>query len=756
MSIFCATLSFSQGWVTNNVNVVIKDNASIVIPGDSGNYINRGSGLVLTKIDGNIYLGGNWINNGTSPAIGNNAGTVILKGGGNQEITGTTSTSFFNLELSGIGNKHLRITTLVGGGFSGLKTGKLIMSNHNLILNSKTLILNNSSKNAISRSSGLLIGDTDPTLGYGKVQWNIRNASVGSIFYVPFGSIDNMAVPLIFEVKSVGNQSFDSGFVSLATYPTNAGNSPNNRPLPIGVTHLNNKYNIENDIKSVDRFFILNGGGYTVNPNLSIGFSYLDRELGGTNTIDETKLEAAKFENLSNKWNYDLKGSTQPLSNLTLAETTSNYEGAWVLHIPAICPIADFVFTNECFQTPMLFTDNSKIISETIDTSVWVYDFNELYNQNNLFHTFGSDGFFDVKRKVRGDRGCWDSITKQVQVFPLPKSSFVYSDTCLTDNVNFQSTSSTKLGNPINVEWQIESNIYKSPNVTHSFSTVGAKLIQLISSNTFGCKDTLLKNIEIEPIPIPDFSFNDVCEQQLADFQDLSTSKGKIIDWTWKSGGNVVSRNPVLSHQFNLPGTYNIQLAVENEFGCSDSTTRTLTVHAKANAKFDAFPKDIYITDPYVNFIQSGSNANIWQWRFGDFSDEEYGSEVFHQYGDTGLFSVRLIANNDFGCADTFYRTILIKPDLRIWIPNAFSPGPENDINKTFGPGGMLYGLKSMEMDIYNRWGELIYHSETIDKPWNGTYKGQLVQPGTYLYLMKIRDVYGNIKWYNGTVTVTR
>lgn len=751
--------AFSQGWVTKDAHVVIKDNANIVVHGATGNYTNKGVGLITTTNDGTLLVDGQWTNDGTTSAIGNNVGTVVLTGG-NQSIAGSHSTSFNNLELAGGGIKSLMVETLVGGGYGGTKQGQLILNDRHLVLNSQLLIINNPATTAISRKTGMLLSETDPTVGYGKVQWNMRDVKAGNVYVFPFGTLDFLYIPLKVDVIGSGAQASDSAYISAATYPTDALAIPNNRPLPIGVPHLENRYKIENDLKSLDRYFIMASDGYTNKPNVTLGFTYVDREwdglLGGTNTLIEKDMQAARYDPSLGAWDYSTKATTNVANNQTTTRNISKIAGAWVLHNNPNCPIPNFTFENACFNSPILFTDSSYIQIDSIDTSVWVYENNELYDQDKLFHNFSSDGLFDVTRKVRGQRGCWDSITKSVQIYPPPASSFRYIDTCLNETTQFASTSFSTIGMPLKHSWTMDGATYSTTKPNHRFGSEGLKLVQLITENTFGCIDTLNKTIEIESLPQVAFGFNNICERQEAFFFDSTTTKGSIDEWKWTVRNKIVSYLPDHNQVFNVAGSYPIQLATKNSAGCVDSLERMITIWPKAKAKFDNFPKDIYITDPFVNFVQSGSDANSWRWDFGDFSPEEYGPEALHQYLDTGIFRARLIADNNFKCADTFYRTVIIKPNLRIFIPNAFSPGPDNDVNKTFGPAGMLYGIKNMEMTIYTRWGEQIYYSDHIDKPWDGTYMGELVQEGTYLYLIKIKDVYNDVFRYSGTLSVIR
>ena len=73
-------------------------------------------------------------------------------------------------------------------------------------------------------------------------------------------------------------------------------------------------------------------------------------------------------------------------------------------------------------------------------------------------------------------------------------------------------------------------------------------------------------------------------------------------------------------------------------------------------------------------------------------------------------------------------------------MPNAFTTN-EDDKNETFRAYG--WGVKSFEMEIYNRWGELIFTSNSIEEAWNGKLfnTGMEVPSGTYIYQIKYTDL---------------
>lgn len=90
-------------------------------------------------------------------------------------------------------------------------------------------------------------------------------------------------------------------------------------------------------------------------------------------------------------------------------------------------------------------------------------------------------------------------------------------------------------------------------------------------------------------------------------------------------------------------------------------------------------------------------------------------------------------------------------PPIRMYIPNAFTPNGDG-INDQFGIKGE--GIKDYRILVYDRWGEVIFESDTPDKLWDGTYKGQAVQQDTYVYQVFTRSTGQRSR--TGSVTLVR
>ena len=84
-------------------------------------------------------------------------------------------------------------------------------------------------------------------------------------------------------------------------------------------------------------------------------------------------------------------------------------------------------------------------------------------------------------------------------------------------------------------------------------------------------------------------------------------------------------------------------------------------------------------------------------------------------------------------------------------IPNTFTPNGD-ELNDTFGPIGG--GLSSYSMLIFNKWGQLLYETDDIDSPWDGTYEGEVVQSDSYVYKIFATGTKQGVVSTTGTVTV--
>ena len=105
------------------------------------------------------------------------------------------------------------------------------------------------------------------------------------------------------------------------------------------------------------------------------------------------------------------------------------------------------------------------------------------------------------------------------------------------------------------------------------------------------------------------------------------------------------------------------------------------------------------------------------------------------------------------GCKDTALVSIEIKNDFTFYIPNSFTPN-QDGFNETWNAFGI--GITEFHVQVFNRWGQLLFTSDDLSKGWDGTYSGSKVQQGVYIYKATVRDLFNKQHFYVGNVNVIR
>jgi gliding motility-associated-like protein len=187
-------------------------------------------------------------------------------------------------------------------------------------------------------------------------------------------------------------------------------------------------------------------------------------------------------------------------------------------------------------------------------------------------------------------------------------------------------------------------------------------------------------------------------------------------------------------------------------FGCTTTIAGPdITVHPKPTASFSFSPEEPDLDNNTVQFRNLSQGATNYLWNISPFG-ESTDFEPEFSYTDTGYLPVMLIAISDQDCRDTATGEVYVRTNYRVFLPNAFSPNGDG-INDIFQPN--MRGFAESDFRIYNRWGELIYQSRD-NTGWDGTYRGQPVQEGVYMYTLSVLNLYGDKQFFNGTVVLVR
>jgi gliding motility-associated-like protein len=167
---------------------------------------------------------------------------------------------------------------------------------------------------------------------------------------------------------------------------------------------------------------------------------------------------------------------------------------------------------------------------------------------------------------------------------------------------------------------------------------------------------------------------------------------------------------------------------------------------SQVQANFSYSPTNVSALNSNIQFLNSSSNANSYQWYFGDGSSSTQ-FEPTHEFEAENCsgFSVTLIAS-DGNCSDTVMNVIPCSEETIFYVPNTFTPDGDN-YNQTFYPVFYSgYDPFNFEMLIFNRWGELIFETHNVEIGWDGTstIRGRKAQDGIYTWKITYKNQYSD------------
>jgi gliding motility-associated-like protein len=243
----------------------------------------------------------------------------------------------------------------------------------------------------------------------------------------------------------------------------------------------------------------------------------------------------------------------------------------------------------------------------------------------------------------------------------------------------------------------------------------------------------------VEPIPIISFDvdYTEGCMPLTVNFTN-TTPNTQNCSWNLGNGG-LFNQCEDLSYTFQNAGCFDISLTTDSPNGCSNTLTLNdlICVYSTPIADFNVSSDVIDVNEPTVN-IQNNSTGGVdYIWNYGDNS---YDSSVYNPDPHTyeGLlqstYTISLTAISENGCIDSSYQIIYLNEEVTIYAPNSFTPD-EDELNEVWKPI-ISSGIdpNSYELRIFNRWGEMYFRTQNYEEGWDGTFKGNSVQDGTYSF----------------------
>lgn len=417
----------------------------------------------------------------------------------------------------------------------------------------------------------------------------------------------------------------------------------------------------------------------------------------------------------------------------------------------------------------------SVLLNESLGASSYSWYVNgELFSNQSaptilLENDSTEDLGFEVTLVATNYLGCTDTVTEIFTVLATPHALFTASPQSQVFPDATVTIENQSIADSATYSWSFgdgQTATGENPGPI-TYPTWGEYTIQLTVDNG-QCLDTYAQTVMIGvPLPVADFTGEGAgCQPVTVQFVNTSEF-GAFFLWDFGDGSLSIEENPL--HTFYNPGTYTVTLTATGFGGDTDVMVKesVVEVYPQAVAFFTASPQNVVVPGQPVSFLNLSENADSYIWDFGDgnTSDQE---NVQYYYQETGLYSVSLIANNEYQCPDTFMLIDAIRAEGGgdVVFPNAFTPSPSGPSGGYFDPSANNFnndiffplheGVDDYQLLIYNRWGELIFESRDVNIGWDGYYKGELCKQDVYVWKVNATFTDGRRIQRSGDVTLIR
>lgn len=315
-------------------------------------------------------------------------------------------------------------------------------------------------------------------------------------------------------------------------------------------------------------------------------------------------------------------------------------------YVSDLIPDFTYVTSTNCAPASVAFTDAS------VDAVSWHWDFGDgdTSNVQNPTHVYLKNPTDSITLTVRDVNGCVKSISKKQPAITV--ASIVINDMsgCIPFIGNFSDTSI----NSVAWLWNFgDGTTSVLQNPSHNYGSDGFYNVSLTVTSSTGCTSSIAIDSLIEiNSPVANFSVsNDSgCAPLLISFFDNSINASI---WDWNLGNGNTSGNAQPSLIYATPGIYNVQLTVENKFGCKDSLMIDSAVVVQGPIPQFSVSSMMGCAPLPVSFTNTSIGAVSYEWHFGD-GNLSTAFDTTHTYANPGSFTATLYALDSLGCSAVY------------------------------------------------------------------------------------------------------
>jgi gliding motility-associated-like protein len=231
------------------------------------------------------------------------------------------------------------------------------------------------------------------------------------------------------------------------------------------------------------------------------------------------------------------------------------------------------------------------------------------------------------------------------------------------------------------------------------------------------------------------------CLPVTINFYGNAESTNQIASSIWNFGDGVTwSQIGYSGHTYLDEGIWDISLTIVSVDGCvfSHTDTALISTFKYPFAEFAADPYTAVLPHTEVEFTNYSLDYIESEWLFNNSGTSDEDSPSYEFPSETaGSYPVTLTVTNEWGCQDSITHFVLVVEDFVLYAPNAFTPD-EDGLNDVFAVHGIDVDETDYHIQIFNRWGEVVFSSYDIHQVWDGSHQNGGYYVGNEVYLYRI------------------
>ncbi len=300
------------------------------------------------------------------------------------------------------------------------------------------------------------------------------------------------------------------------------------------------------------------------------------------------------------------------------------------------------------------------------------------------------------------------------------------------------------------------------PSPSYAYTAGGTFNVNLRAITSDGCYDDTVQVVNFSGVPQAGFSGKDIaCIDEAVTFTDTSKiASGSLTQWVWDFGdgtANVTATtNAAQTHTYTATGTYTATLVVTSSTGCvSGVFNHVIEIQALPVVTFSSLA-DICNNAPAI-VLTGGLPATQAGVGTGVYSGPGVNSSTGTFDPGVGVGSQNLIYTytNQLGCVASAPQTVVVsacKPCVEP--PKLLTPNGDGFYDTWVVLN--CTSIKAVKVNVYNRWGGLVYTNNVYRNQWDGTYNGKPLPDGTYYYVIEVEEPNKPPYKQTGNVTIMR